>query len=68
MPESEQSYLDQCREQGICPACHKATIEKYGSGQQKDGVFCSLDCYGEWHKAALIRRHEERMKKERSDE
>lgn len=52
MPENEESYLHQCLEQGICPACQRPVVEKYGSGQLRDGVFYSLSCFGEWYKAA----------------
>jgi hypothetical protein len=62
MAESEANYLAQCRQEGICPRCREVVKEKYGTGRFEDGVFCSLDCYAEWHKAALIRRHDEARK------
>lgn len=68
MAENEEEYLRQCLEQAICPACRQPVTEKFGSGQLKDGVFCSLGCYGEWHKALLKRRHQDRVQKEGSDE
>jgi hypothetical protein len=68
MAENEEDYLRQCLEQGICPVCQQPIVKKFGSGQLKDGVFCSLDCYGEWHKASLMRRHQDRVQKGSSDE
>jgi hypothetical protein len=62
MAEAEEQYLKQCLEQAICPTCQKALVDRIGSGRFSDGVFCSLACYGEWHSASLIRRHEIRMK------
>lgn len=68
MAEHEEEYLRQCLAQGVCPVCQHPIVKKFGSGQTKDGVFCSLDCYGEWHKAMLTRRHQDRVKKGSSDE
>ncbi len=68
MAESEEGYLRQCLEKNICPACQRTITEKFGSGQSKDGVFCSLGCYGEWHKGSLWLRHKERLKKGPSNE
>lgn len=68
MAENEETYLRQCLEQNICPVCKSPIKEKFGSGQFKDGVFCSLDCYAKWNEALLLRRHHARLKKEKSDE
>ncbi len=68
MAEHEGNYLRQCLQAGICPACRKPTVTKYGTGRFEDGVFCSFDCSVEWHKAALIRRHEESRKQGAGDE
>jgi len=68
MAENEAEYLRQCLEQNICPVCQKAIAKKFGSGQLKDGVFCSMDCYAEWNKALLIRRHQDKVQKSKSDE
>jgi hypothetical protein len=68
MAENEEVYLRQCLEQNICPVCPQPITEKFGSGQIKDGVFCSLDCYGKWNQGLLIRRHQDRLKKGGSDE
>ena len=64
MADDEQAYLRRCREQNVCPACQAPIVTKLGTGQAKDGVFCSLDCYTRWHEATLVRRHKERTKKE----
>jgi hypothetical protein len=61
MAENEQQYLGECMEEGICPACHQPITKKFGSGRFEDGVFCSMDCYAEWHKGSLIRRHQDRL-------
>ena len=68
MAEKEGTYLAKCLQEGVCPKCRQALAQKYGSGRFEDGVFCSLDCYAEWHKGALIRRHEESGKKGPADE
>lgn len=67
MAENEESYLSQCRQENLCPACRKPLTNKVGSGRFKDGVFCSQACYAKWHEAAMRNRHEERMKKGRKD-
>lgn len=68
MTENEEDYLRQCLEKNICPVYQQPVTKKFGSGQLKDGVFCSLDCYGKWNQGLLIRRHQDRVKKESSDE
>ncbi len=71
MAENEEDYLRQCLERNICPvcpACQQSITKKFGSGQFKDGVFCSLDCYTEWNKALLIRRHQDKVQKGKSDD
>ena len=68
MAENEEVYLRQCLEQNICPVCQQLIIKKHGSGQFKDGVFCSLKCYTEWNKALLIRQHQVKVQKSKSDE
>lgn len=68
MANKEDEYLRQCLEQNICPACRQTLTNKIGSGQFKDGVFCSSDCYTKWHAAELVRRHQERLQKSKSDE
>ncbi|MFI5102811.1 MAG: hypothetical protein ACHP9V_05500 [Terriglobales bacterium] len=59
MPESEQKYLLELWEKGVCPNCGKKIPEgeRVGSGKKSDGGFCSLDCYGEYYKAELMERH-----------
>ena len=68
MTENEGDYLRQCLAQNICPRCQNPITQKFGSGRSEDGVFCSLNCYGEWHKAILLRRHNARVKKGTSNE
>lgn len=68
MAENEEDYLHRCFEQRICPACQKPVAKEHGSGQIKDGVFCSLSCYGDWNKEELVRRHHDRMRKGVPDE
>lgn len=46
----------------------KPITKRVGSGQLKDGAFCSLGCYSKWNEAVLIRRHQERLQKSKSDE
>jgi hypothetical protein len=68
MAGNEEVYLRQCLEQNICPVCQQTITKKFGSGQFKDGVFCSLKCYTEWNKTLLIRRHQDNLQKDKSDE
>jgi hypothetical protein len=68
MAEPEEDYLRRGLEENICPVCRSSITEKFGSGQFKDGVFCSLECYGKWHQESLKRRHQDRVKKGSSDE
>lgn len=68
MAENVENYLRQCLERNICPVCQQPIIKKFGSGQFKDGVFCSLNCHAEWNKALLIRRHQDRVQKSKSNE
>lgn len=57
--EHERNYLMQCLHEGVCPACRKPTITKYGTGRFEDGVFCSFDCSVKWREGELIRKHQE---------
>jgi hypothetical protein len=68
MATKEDEYLRQCLEQNICPVCQQTLTKKVGSGQSKDGVFCSLDCHTKWHEAELIKRHQDRIQKSKSNE
>lgn len=56
--EDEKSYLGSCLEKNICPTCQQPIIEKFGSGQKRDGVFCSLDCVAKWRGTALARKNQ----------
>jgi len=68
MAGEEQAYLRDCLEKSICPACQKSLASGVGSGQLKDGVFCSLDCYARWKQGELWKRHQGRLKKGRFDD
>ena len=68
MAADEEDYLRQCLERNVCPVCQKPITRKFGSGQLKDGVFCSLECHGKWHEVALLRRHNDRVQRGSSDE
>ena len=68
MAGNEEDYLRQCLEKNIFPVCQQPIAKKFGSGQLKDGVFCSLDCYAELNKAILMRRHQGQVQKSKPDE
>ncbi len=68
MVETEKEYIQRCLETNKCPVCQQPIDKKVGSGRLDDGVFCSLNCYTEWNKVLLIRRHQERMQKDKSNE
>jgi hypothetical protein len=68
MAENEEDYLRQCLDKNICPVCQQSITKKVGSGQFKDGVFCSLKCYAEWNKALLIRQHQTKAQNSKSNE
>lgn len=68
MAEHDAAYLAQCREKNICPLCHQNIVKKHGSGSFVDGVFCSQDCYAQWHSSSLQQRHEDRLKRSKSDD
>ena len=57
-PEEERFLLD-CWAQNVCPHCSKEIPEgkRVGSGKKSEGGFCSLDCYGEYHKKRLTEKH-----------
>jgi len=61
MPEEE--YLLELWNKNICPNCGKSTPElgRVGSGRKADGGVCSLECYGEYHKATLVGKHKKRL-------
>lgn len=58
MDKSEREYLLELWDLNVCPNCGKAIPDgtRVGSGKKSDGGFCSLDCYAEYHKLALIQR------------
>lgn len=65
MSEQQATYLAECLKKAICPACQKHLVERHGSGQFKDGVFCSLDCEAKWRGEEIRQRHLTRSKQER---
>jgi hypothetical protein len=56
--ETEHGYLARCRADRVCPNCHNSIPEggATGSGSHADGLFCSLDCYAEYHGPSIARR------------
>lgn len=67
MAVQEEAHLQKCLAANVCPVCSKSLKTKVGSGKKKDGVFCSVACYGEWHAEMLKRRHFERLKMKKHD-
>ena len=63
MAESERSYLFELWDKNICPNCGKNIPEgkRVGSGKKSEGGFCSLNCYAEYYKADVIKRHKKVM-------
>ena len=63
MAISEEVYLLECWDKGICPYCRSAfpASKRVGSGSRKQGGFCSLSCYAEYHKLSLEQRHQRRL-------
>ena len=63
MDDVGKEYLLALWDAGICPNCGDKIPEgkRVGSGKKSDGGFCSLTCYGEYHKATLVERHEKRL-------
>src|ERR1700722_2160479 len=57
MSEQQATYLAQCLKNEICPTCHGPLVERHGSGQFKDGVFCSFDCDVKWRSEEIRQRH-----------
>jgi hypothetical protein len=58
MAESEQNYLLELWDRGVCPNCGKKIPagKRVGSGKKSDGGFCSLDCYGEYYSIEIFER------------
>jgi hypothetical protein len=51
-PEARERRIAWGLEKARCPNCGKALgegDEKYGSGRFRDGVFCSMRCFAEFH-------------------
>lgn len=55
MAISEAAYLQTMWERNECPYCRRAIPEgkRVGTGQKKDGGFCSLDCYARYNAMKL---------------
>ncbi|MEZ4671471.1 MAG: hypothetical protein R3E39_26505 [Anaerolineae bacterium] len=55
---TEEKNLSELAALQICPQCGKSLEEKfkYGTGRLIDGVFCSLDCFSEYHKLGIMER------------
>ncbi len=67
MAISDEAYLLDCWRAGLGPWCRRqfpATV-RVGSGKKLDGGFCSLGCYGEYHRLSIEERHERRLMESR---
>jgi hypothetical protein len=55
---TEESFLLDCWERGVCPFCGKAfpPTERVGSGQKAKGGFCSLTCYTKYYEMDIVER------------
>ncbi len=56
--EAEAEVLLELWDKNICPFCGKLIPEgeRVGSGRKREGGFCSLDCYANYHQEKLIER------------
>jgi hypothetical protein len=56
--EAEGEILLELWDKDICPFCEKIIPEgqRLGSGRKREGGFCSLDCYTQYHKVKLAER------------
>ena len=64
MSENHAEYLAECLRKEICPTCHGPLVKKHGTGQFKDGVFCSLTCEATWRGEEVRRRHLAKLKQD----
>lgn len=53
---SEEELLDELESQSLCPHCMETLTSRLGSGRKADGIFCSLSCYFQYHRTAIIQR------------
>jgi len=62
---SEESYLLDCWHRDVCPYCGRNIPggRRVGSGRKSDGGFCSMSCYGDYHRLSLVERHRRRLEK-----
>src|SRR5207249_8812735 len=65
LPSKEQRYLADMWDRGLCANCGQPIPEgkRVGSGNKADGGFCSLACFGTYHRLTL-RSEERRVGKE----
>ena len=58
MAKSEEEYLLELWQKGICPYCGSSIPEgkRVGSGKKAKGGFCSLDCYARYYELELVER------------
>ena len=58
LAEAEAEVLLELWDKNICPFCERLIPERerVGSGRRREGGFCSLACYAEYHKVELIER------------
>jgi len=63
MAVTEESFLLDCWERGVCAYCKKTfpASSRVGSGKKQEGGFCSLRCFAEYHKLTLAEKHQRRM-------
>jgi len=55
---TEEAFLSDCWERGVCPFCRKVfpPTERIGSGQKARGGFCSLTCYTKYYELDIVER------------
>jgi hypothetical protein len=58
MDSSEEHYLRDCLEKGICPFCKNMLPRDggVGTGQMRKGKFCNLTCYAKYYELELQER------------
>jgi hypothetical protein len=63
MARSETAYLLELWDKNICPFCKESFDPKkrVGTGQKKNGGFCSLTCYARYYELDLRERARRRQ-------
>jgi hypothetical protein len=58
MAQSESSYLLELWDKNTCPYCKKSfdPEKRVGTGQKKQGGFCSLSCCARYYELDLLER------------